>query len=79
MPKRERGSGGLLKVKGSRFYYGQYYKDGRQIRVSLKTDVKTKAQASLRWLMGRGTNDKILFVVIRRPSFHRLGKDFNRG
>jgi len=52
MPKRERGSGGLLKVKGSRFYYGQYYKDGRQIRVSLKTDIKTKAQASLRRLMG---------------------------
>jgi hypothetical protein len=27
----------------------------------------------------REANDKILFVVIRRPSFHRFGKDFNRG
>jgi hypothetical protein len=27
----------------------------------------------------RETKDNTLFVVIRRPSFHRYGKDFNRG
>ena len=56
--KRERGTGGLIKIAGCRYYYAQFYKDGRQIRVSTKTDVKQEAQAVLRNLMtdqSRGT------------------------
>src|SRR3989441_12255111 len=50
--KREKGEGGLKKVKGGRFWYAQYYKDGRQIRESTRTTVKAEAIAVLRRLMG---------------------------
>jgi integrase len=50
--RRERGEGGLIKIRGCRFWYGQFYKDGKQIRVSTKTEVKEEAKKSLRRLMG---------------------------
>lgn len=50
--KRERGSGGLFKIPGSRFWYGQFHRDGRKIRFSTKTDVKAEAQKELRKRMG---------------------------
>jgi integrase len=52
MVKRERGEGGLFRMKGSRNWYGQWYQNGKQIRVSLKTDVKEKATRELRRKMG---------------------------
>jgi integrase len=51
-PKRERGEGGLFKMKRSRMFYGQWYRNGKPIRVSLKTDVKEVAKRELRRLMG---------------------------
>ena len=50
--KREKGEGCLKKVKGCRFWYAQYYKDGRQIRESTRETVKAKALVELRRLMG---------------------------
>src|SRR5882724_12180759 len=50
--RRERGEGGLIKIRGCRFWYGQFYKDGKQIRVSTKTEVKEEAKKTLRRLMG---------------------------
>ena len=50
--KRERGEGGLIKIRGCRFSYAQFYTDGRQIRVSTRTEVKEKAKKELRRLMG---------------------------
>ncbi|MGC1607680.1 MAG: site-specific integrase [Candidatus Acidiferrum sp.] len=50
--KRERGEGGLFRMKNSRMWYGQWYKSGKQVRVSLKTDVKEEAKRELRRLMG---------------------------
>src|SRR5262249_11320076 len=50
--KRERGEGGLFKMKNSRMWYGQWYTNGKPIRVSLKTDIKEKAKRELRRLMG---------------------------
>jgi integrase len=50
--KRERGSGGLIKLKDCRYWYAIFQKDGRQVRVSTKTEVKAKALAKLRKLMG---------------------------
>lgn len=50
--KRERGEGGLFRMKNSRMWYGQWYKNGKQVRVSLKTDVKEEAKRELRRLMG---------------------------
>jgi integrase len=50
--RRERGEGGLIKIRGCRFWYGQFYRDGKQIRVSTKTEVKEEAKKTLRRLMG---------------------------
>lgn len=49
---RAHGEGSLIKRNGCRFWYAQYYKDGRQIRVSTKETVKQKALVELRRLMG---------------------------
>jgi hypothetical protein len=52
MPKRERGTGGLIKLKGCRYWYAQIYdRNGKQRRVSTKTDVKQEAQSVLRNLL----------------------------
>jgi len=52
MPKRERGTGGLIKIAGCRFYYAQIYdKYGKQRRVSTRTTVKQEAQSFLRNLL----------------------------
>jgi integrase len=50
--RRERGEGGLIKIRGCRFWYGQFYRDGKQIRVSTKTEIKEEAKKTLRRLMG---------------------------
>jgi len=52
MAKRERGEGGLFQMKGSRMWYGQWYQNGKQVRISLKTDVKQVAKKELRKRMG---------------------------
>lgn len=52
MAKRAFGEGSLLKRKGCRFWVAQFYKDGRQIRVSTRTEVKNKALVILRKHMG---------------------------
>ena len=49
--KRSNGEGGLFKMRGSENWYAQYYQNGRQIRVSTRTDVKQEALAQLRKLM----------------------------
>jgi integrase len=52
MPKRERGSGGLFKLKGCKYFYAQIYdKDGRPRRMSTRTTVKQEALAVLRNLL----------------------------
>jgi integrase len=53
MTKRAHGEGSLLKRKGCRLWYAQYYDaTGKQVRVSTKTDVKQEALGVLRKLMG---------------------------
>jgi integrase len=52
MAKRERGTGGLVKIKGCRFWYAQIYdKYGKQRRTSTKSTVKQEAQSFLRNLL----------------------------
>src|SRR5258706_330175 len=52
MAKRERGSGGLFKLKGCKYFYAQIYdKDGRPRRMSTRTTVKQEALAVLRNLL----------------------------
>jgi len=52
MTKRAHGEGSLLKRKGCQIWYAQYYRDGRQIRVSTGKAVKQEALGVLRRLMG---------------------------
>jgi len=49
--QRGNGEGGLFLRAGSKFYWCQYYQDGRQIRTSTQTHVKAEALAFLRKLM----------------------------
>lgn len=52
MQKRDRGTGGLIKIKGCRYWYAQIYdKNGKQRRVSTRTTVKQKAESALRNLL----------------------------
>jgi hypothetical protein len=45
MPKRERGTEGLMKIKGCRYWYAQIYVvRGKQRRYSTKTTVKQEAE-----------------------------------
>src|SRR5262249_1638013 len=51
--RRANGEGSLIKLKGCRFWYAQYYDHhGRKIRISTQTEVKQKALAILRKHMG---------------------------
>jgi len=53
MAKRAHGEGSLLKRQGCRYWYAQFYdKNGKQIRVSTKTEIKQEALGELRRLMG---------------------------
>jgi integrase len=72
--KRERGTGGLFRMKGSRFWYAQFYdSDGRPRRASTKEEVKAKAQGVLRRMMSdnerglpfQGDVRKILYADLR--------------
>jgi integrase len=70
--RRANGEGGLLKMAGSRFWYAQYYQDGRQIRVSTKTEVKAEAIQTLRKLMGDRDNGLAPIVDMRRLRYADL-------
>ncbi|HKV80012.1 MAG TPA: site-specific integrase [Candidatus Sulfotelmatobacter sp.] len=69
---RANGEGGLLRVAGSRFWYAQYYQDGRQIRVSTRTDNKQEALATLRKLMGDRDNGLAPVTDMRRLRYADL-------
>jgi integrase len=52
MGKRERGTGGLIKRQGSRYWYAQVHDAvGKPIRISTKKEVKAEAQGVLRNMM----------------------------
>ena len=72
MAKRERGEGGLIKIRGCRFWYAQFYTDGRQIRVSTRTEVKEKAKKELRRLMGDTERGLIPENEVRRVRYSDL-------
>lgn len=66
--RRERGEGGLIKIQGCRFWYCQFYRDGKQVRISSKTEVKEEAKKTLRRLMGdteRGITPEVELRKIR--------------
>ena len=72
MVKRERGEGGLFRMKGSRMWYGQWYQNGKQVRVSLKTEVKEKAKRELRRKMGDAERGAVPENETRRLRYGNL-------
>jgi len=52
MTRRAHGEGSLLRRRGCRLWYAQFYKDGRRVRVSTGESVRQKALSALRRLMG---------------------------
>lgn len=82
--KRERGTGGLIKMRGCKLWYAQYYDQGQRRRVSTKTASKQEAQGVLRNLMsdmdrgGQFVGDlkKLRYADLRRgllQSYTELG------
>jgi len=72
MAKRAFGEGSLLKRKGCRFWVAQFYKDGRQIRVSTRTEVKQHALVILRKLMGDGERGLIPITDLKKITYADL-------
>lgn len=71
--KRERGQGGLLKLQNCRFWYAQWYDaDGRQHRVSTKTEVKQEAEAALRRMMGDNERGLMPVSELRKVRYEDL-------
>ena len=50
--RRERGTGGLIRKKGSKNWYALFWQNGRQRCVATHTPIKQKAQAKLQKLLG---------------------------
>src|SRR5689334_7221068 len=71
-PRRANGEGSLLKIAGCRFWYAQYYRNGRQIRISTKTEVKQVALKTLRRLMGESENGAPLLSDLRKIRYADL-------
>jgi integrase len=70
--RRERGEGGLIKIRGCRFWYAQFYREGRQTRVSTKTEVKEEAKKTLRRLMGDTERGIVPEVEMRKTRYADL-------
>jgi integrase len=70
--RRANGEGGLIKIAGCRFWYAQFYQDGRQVRVSTKTEVKAEALATLRRHMGDRDNGRTPVTEMRRLRYADL-------
>ena len=70
--RRANGDGGLIKLQNCRYWYAQYYQDGRQIRISTKTEVKAEAIAVLRKLMGDRDNGLAPVTDMRRLRYADL-------
>jgi integrase len=70
--RRERGEGGLIKIRGCRYWYCQFYREGRQVRVSSKTEVKEEAKKTLRRLMGDTERGIVPEVEMRKTRYADL-------
>lgn len=64
--RRANGEGSLLMLPHCRFWYAQFYSNGRQVRVSTKTENKTAALAILRKYLGEKDEGRTPVVDNRR-------------
>jgi integrase len=70
--RRGSGEGSVLKVNRSRFFYIQYYQNGKQVRVSSGTEVRQEALAMLRKLMGERDDGAAPISDVRRLRYADL-------
>jgi len=71
--RRANGEGSLIKLKGCRFWYAQYYDhNGRKIRISTQTEVKQKALAILRKQMGDRDEGLAPLIDVRKLTYKDL-------
>src|SRR5579872_4329 len=70
--RRDRNQGGLFKKANSKYWYAQYYQNGRQIRVSTKHEVKAKAEGFLRNLLAGRDNGHAPADDVRRLRYSDL-------
>jgi integrase len=71
--RRANGEGSLIKLKGCRFWYAQYYdRNGRKIRISTQTEVKQKALAILRKQMGDRDEGLAPLADVRKLTYRDL-------
>lgn len=71
---RTNGQGSLLQRKGTNIWYCQFYKNGRQVRVSSGTEIKAKAETVLRRLMGDSERGLPLITDIDKITYADLRK-----
>jgi len=75
MPKRERGTGGLFRMKGTKNWYAQYYDaNGKPRRVTTGTDVKQEAQTFLRNLMNDADRGVAFIGDVKKLTYGDLRK-----
>jgi integrase len=73
MARRANGEGSLIKLKGCRFFYAQYYDpNGRRIRISTRTTIRKAALAILRTQMGDRDRGLAPLVDVRRITYADL-------
>ena len=71
--RRANGEGSLIKLKGCRFWYAQYYdRNSRKIRISTQTEVKQKALAILRKQMGDRDEGLAPLADVRKLTYKDL-------
>src|SRR5579863_6198826 len=70
--RRAHGEGSLLRRKGCQLWYAQYYRDGRQIRVSTRESVKQRALEVLRRLMGDSERGLVPISDLRKIQYSDL-------
>jgi integrase len=73
MPRRANGEGCLIKLKGCRFWYAQYYDNsGHRIRISTKTEIKQEALGVLRKQMGDRDRGLAPLADARKVTYENL-------
>src|SRR5581483_4645417 len=67
-----KGDGCLMKLKGCRLWYAQYYRDGKRYRVSTKTEVRAEAMAVLRKLTSDRDHGLAPLPEVRKLTYANL-------
>jgi len=75
-PRRERGSGGLIRKEGSPFWYAAWRQNGKQYSESTGTDVKQKALAILRDRLRDAGLDRTPEPELKKMTYEDLRASF---